>query len=276
MKLFRIERKVPSSVIVLGTVLVACFLISFWLWSPSPGYISKDTRNPLKDDASTIGDGESSSGSHSYDAKDQHSEINDKTGSEDQVHSDEQISTEIGTNGPKGSSQSEDVSLDSKDEELEGKGDEELDIKKQEESNEGLLDAAVAQSEVTVESNESSSNWSTQIIESNDEKGISKTAQKDQNSSAISTKFNNTSYMDVSEKLAIHKWKLCTWQGAMDYIPCLDNKQAIKRLPSIRRFQHRERHCPAANQYPMCLVPLPKGYKVPIPWPRSKDEVRIT
>lgn len=68
-------------------------------------------------------------------------------------------------------------------------------------------------------------------------------------------------------------FKLCRWQGATDYIPCLDNKEAIKQLRSMRQFQHRERHCPDSDKSPLCLVPLPKGYRLPIRWPRSKNEI---
>ncbi|XAR65968.1 Sarcosine/dimethylglycine N-methyltransferase [Bertholletia excelsa] len=66
-------------------------------------------------------------------------------------------------------------------------------------------------------------------------------------------------------------WKLCAGPMAMDYIPCLDNIKAIKALRSRRHMEHRERHCPASA--PRCLVPLPKGYKVPVPWPKSRDMV---
>ncbi|KAK9283300.1 hypothetical protein L1049_011537 [Liquidambar formosana] len=58
---------------------------------------------------------------------------------------------------------------------------------------------------------------------------------------------------------------------AVDYIPCLDNMKAIKALKSRRHMEHRERYCPAPS--PRCLVPLPRGYKVPIPWPKSRDMI---
>ncbi|KAH7425427.1 hypothetical protein KP509_11G053400 [Ceratopteris richardii] len=34
----------------------------------------------------------------------------------------------------------------------------------------------------------------------------------------------------------------------------------------------RERHCPAPSERLDCLVPPPPGYKVPVRWPRSRDE----
>lgn len=66
---------------------------------------------------------------------------------------------------------------------------------------------------------------------------------------------------------------MCTGPMAVDYIPCLDNVEAIKKLPSIRHMEHRERHCPSPS--PRCLVPLSIGYKLPVPWPKSRDMVRL-
>ncbi|TKY47573.1 methyltransferase PMT23 [Spatholobus suberectus] len=66
-------------------------------------------------------------------------------------------------------------------------------------------------------------------------------------------------------------WKPCKGPLAADYIPCLDNFRAIKALKSRRHMEHRERHCPDSS--PRCLVPLPRGYKVPLPWPKSRDMI---
>ncbi|KAM0906483.1 hypothetical protein ACQ4PT_016737 [Festuca glaucescens] len=62
-------------------------------------------------------------------------------------------------------------------------------------------------------------------------------------------------------------------ESMREYIPCLDNDEEIKRLPSTEHGERFERHCPAKDKAPSCLVPAPKGYKAPIPWPRSRDEV---
>ena len=67
-------------------------------------------------------------------------------------------------------------------------------------------------------------------------------------------------------------WKLCKGTVAVDFIPCLDNFKAIKALKARRHMEHRERHCPDPN--PRCLVPLPAGYRIPLPWPKSRDMVR--
>ncbi|XP_015698234.2 probable methyltransferase PMT24 [Oryza brachyantha] len=74
----------------------------------------------------------------------------------------------------------------------------------------------------------------------------------------------------VTEEEA-HDWKLCNSTAGADYIPCLDNEAAIKKLKSTKHYEHRERHCPAAA--PTCLVPLPAGYRRPIPWPYSRDKI---
>lgn len=66
-------------------------------------------------------------------------------------------------------------------------------------------------------------------------------------------------------------WKRCESQ---DYMPCLDNTKAIKKLKSKRHMEHRERHCP--DPASKCLVPLPQRYKVPLPWPQSRDMVRVS
>ncbi|MCO5548641.1 hypothetical protein L7F22_002100 [Adiantum nelumboides] len=67
------------------------------------------------------------------------------------------------------------------------------------------------------------------------------------------------------------EWTLCGSEGAADYIPCLDNKEVIKNLPSTKHYEHRKRHCPSSP--PTCLVPLPQGYHTPVPWRKSQDEV---
>lgn len=106
-------------------------------------------------------------------------------------------------------------------------------------------------SEILKETTTQNGAWSTQAMESQNEK-------KSQEHS-------------VSMDEVAHIWKICNTTAGPDYIPCLDNWQVIRRLPDIKHFQHRERHCP--GEAPTCLVPLPKGYKKPVPWPKSRDKV---
>ncbi|KAH7443842.1 hypothetical protein KP509_02G052800 [Ceratopteris richardii] len=140
--------------------------------------------------------------------------------------------------------------------------------------NEDSSPTAAAESELNIENQEKPNSWSTQIIESREE--ISLSTQEGNDELEVAPSLSNTQMEALKEdnkSVPVYKWEKCGWDSAMDYIPCLDNKEAIKRLPSRRRFQHRERHCPAADRFPMCLVPLPKGYKVPIRWPRSRSEI---
>lgn len=70
----------------------------------------------------------------------------------------------------------------------------------------------------------------------------------------------------------IERFKVCD-PSMTDYIPCLDNDEWIKRLNSSQRGEKYERHCPEEGMGLNCLVPMPKGYKSPLPWPQSRDEV---
>ncbi|ONK61286.1 uncharacterized protein A4U43_C08F28120 [Asparagus officinalis] len=68
-----------------------------------------------------------------------------------------------------------------------------------------------------------------------------------------------------------YSWKLCNVTAGPDYISCLDNEAAIKKLPSTKHYEHRERNWP--EEAPTCLVTLPDGYKKSIEWPNSRDKI---
>ncbi|CAN1257365.1 Probable methyltransferase PMT11 [Linum perenne] len=68
------------------------------------------------------------------------------------------------------------------------------------------------------------------------------------------------------------KFELCP-ESMREHIPCLDNVEAIKSLKSTEKGERFERHCPAKGKGLNCLVPPPKGYRQPISWPQSRDEV---
>ncbi|KAL9242985.1 hypothetical protein vseg_016930 [Gypsophila vaccaria] len=60
-----------------------------------------------------------------------------------------------------------------------------------------------------------------------------------------------------------------------ELIPCLDRHfiyQTRLKL-DLALMEHYERHCPPPEKRFNCLVPPPPGYKIPIKWPRSRDEV---
>ncbi|XP_012489362.1 probable methyltransferase PMT26 [Gossypium raimondii] len=109
---------------------------------------------------------------------------------------------------------------------------------------------SVAQSELLNETMIQNGSFTTQAAESNKEKNAESSS--------------NSSSKDYS-------WKLCNSTAGPDFIPCLDNCEAIRNLPTNIHYEHRERHCPEVP--PTCLVPLPEGYKFPIEWPKSRDKI---
>ncbi|OVA14828.1 putative S-adenosyl-L-methionine-dependent methyltransferase [Macleaya cordata] len=54
-----------------------------------------------------------------------------------------------------------------------------------------------------------------------------------------------------------------------DYTPCQEQEQAMK-FPRENMI-YRERHCPREDEKLHCLIPAPKGYTTPFPWPKSRD-----
>ncbi|XP_073041952.1 probable methyltransferase PMT11 [Primulina eburnea] len=77
---------------------------------------------------------------------------------------------------------------------------------------------------------------------------------------------------DNKVRVRDQKFEMCP-QSMTEYIPCLDNQEAIKKSNSTDKGEKFERHCPEKGKELNCLVPAPNGYKTPIPWPRSRDEV---
>ncbi|CAN4080325.1 unnamed protein product [Withania somnifera] len=56
-----------------------------------------------------------------------------------------------------------------------------------------------------------------------------------------------------------------------DHTPCQDQKRAM-HFPRENMI-YRERHCPPPEKKLRCLIPAPKGYITPFPWPKSRDYV---
>ncbi|CAK9158674.1 unnamed protein product [Ilex paraguariensis] len=57
----------------------------------------------------------------------------------------------------------------------------------------------------------------------------------------------------------------------IDYTPCQDQMRAMT-FPR-ENMNYRERHCPPEEEKLHCLIPAPKGYVTPFPWPKSCDFV---
>ncbi|KAL3809532.1 hypothetical protein ACJIZ3_000120 [Penstemon smallii] len=138
---------------------------------------------------------------------------------------------------------------------------------KESESNESKKDEAIekkdkssaevfpsgAQSELLNESTTQNGAFSTQATESKNEKDAQESSKPETT--------NQSGY----------SWKLCNTSAGTDYIPCLDNYEAIRKLRSTKHYEHRERHCP--EDPPTCLVPLPEGYQISIKWPTSREKI---
>ncbi|KAJ6939161.1 methyltransferase PMT24 [Populus alba x Populus x berolinensis] len=110
---------------------------------------------------------------------------------------------------------------------------------------------AGTQSELLNETNTQNGAWSTQVVESQNEK-------MSQQSSIAKDQYG-------------HGWKLCNVTAGPAYVPCLDNWYVIRRLPSTKHYEHRERHCP--QEAPTCLVPIPEGYRRSVKWPQSREKI---
>ncbi|KAG5087841.1 hypothetical protein JHK86_000453 [Glycine max] len=57
----------------------------------------------------------------------------------------------------------------------------------------------------------------------------------------------------------------------IDYTPCQDQRRAMT-FPR-ENMNYRERHCPPEEEKLHCMIPAPKGYVTPFPWPKSRDYV---
>ncbi|XP_047152108.1 probable pectin methyltransferase QUA3 isoform X1 [Vigna umbellata] len=56
-----------------------------------------------------------------------------------------------------------------------------------------------------------------------------------------------------------------------DYMPCEDPR--LNSQLSREMNYYRERHCPRPEESPLCLIPPPNGYRVPVPWPESLHKI---
>ncbi|KAL5973452.1 hypothetical protein ACLOJK_030102 [Asimina triloba] len=81
--------------------------------------------------------------------------------------------------------------------------------------------------------------------------------------------------VDSGGRVKVKKFRPCPL-SMKEFIPCLDNMEEIRKLKSTERGEKFERHCPGKGKSLNCLVPAPKGYKAPIPWPKSRDQLTYT
>lgn len=79
---------------------------------------------------------------------------------------------------------------------------------------------------------------------------------------------------DVEDDVVPKSFPVCDDRHS-ELIPCLDRNLIYQmRLKlDLSLMEHYERHCPPPERRFNCLIPPPSGYKVPIKWPKSRDEV---
>ncbi|KAA8520579.1 hypothetical protein F0562_014835 [Nyssa sinensis] len=58
---------------------------------------------------------------------------------------------------------------------------------------------------------------------------------------------------------------------AVDHMPCEDPRRNSQLSREMNYY--RERHCPPPEETPLCLIPPPKGYRVPVRWPESLHKI---
>ncbi|KAK6131486.1 hypothetical protein DH2020_034772 [Rehmannia glutinosa] len=83
---------------------------------------------------------------------------------------------------------------------------------------------------------------------------------------------NEKENREAGKVIKVENFRACD-ESMGEYIPCLDNVDAISRFNSSENGGKYERRCPENGKGLDCLVPWPKGYKLHIPWPKSRDEV---
>ncbi|KAJ0051362.1 hypothetical protein Pint_01151 [Pistacia integerrima] len=83
------------------------------------------------------------------------------------------------------------------------------------------------------------------------------------------THHNDVEIVEPSES-KIQVFKPCDVKYT-DYTPCQEQDRAM-RFPRENMI-YRERHCPPEEEKLHCLIPAPKGYMTPFPWPKGRDYV---
>ncbi|KAF6167128.1 hypothetical protein GIB67_029766 [Kingdonia uniflora] len=175
------------------------------------------------------------------DSNTENAEADTKTGGDSEAHNE--------TTGEDKSESEENPDKTKQEDKVDGKIGEKVDENQDKPTaNEVFPDGA--QSEILNETITQNGAWSTQAAESKNENEVQK--------SSGSADFG-------------YKWKICNVTAGSDYIPCLDNMQAIRSLKSTKHYEHRERHCP--KEAPTCLVTLPEGYRRTIEWPKSREKI---
>ncbi|KAL6981885.1 putative pectin methyltransferase qua3 [Sarracenia purpurea var. burkii] len=57
----------------------------------------------------------------------------------------------------------------------------------------------------------------------------------------------------------------------VDHMPCEDPRRNSQLSREMNYY--RERHCPPPDETPLCLIPPPQGYRIPVRWPESLNKI---
>ncbi|XXG75289.1 hypothetical protein AAC387_Pa07g3828 [Persea americana] len=71
---------------------------------------------------------------------------------------------------------------------------------------------------------------------------------------------------DSISRVKLSRFPICS-ERMRNYIPCWQNVEGTEKIGSSEKGFGW--HCKRSD----CLIPVPKDYKTPIPWPQSRDEV---
>lgn len=85
---------------------------------------------------------------------------------------------------------------------------------------------------------------------------------------------NSNVGMEGEDNVVLKSFPVCD-DRLSELVPCLDRNLIYQtRLKlELSLMEHYERHCPLPERRYNCLIPPPPGYKIPIKWPKSRDEV---
>lgn len=114
--------------------------------------------------------------------------------------------------------------------------------------------------------------WQRSGFGKGDSIALEMTANSGSNCAAIPNLNFDTHHTSTSQNsdTGIKAFKPCAPRYT-DYTPCQDQRRAMT-FPRDN-MNYRERHCPPQEKKLHCLIPAPKGYVTPFPWPKSRDYV---
>ncbi|KAI3807539.1 hypothetical protein L1987_23469 [Smallanthus sonchifolius] len=271
-------------------VVVGVCLVGVWMFmssSTAPGQLPAVTESKHKDSTKVSSQFEDNSGDLASDDSVNQENTNSNTNQVERNTGDDSDSSEQNSNSEsneseKNSNESEKNNDSNSDSSESEKNNDSNESEKNDDSNSGSNERENTDDSTESEKNNDSNSNETEKKEETTNKDeetktedLSAATQSEilKETSAQNGAFSTQAAESASEKKSqnVYNWKTCNVTAGPDYIPCLDNLEAIRHLHGRSHYEHRERHCPAES--PTCLVPLPLGYKTPIKWPRSREQI---